>query len=74
MASKEKFVRFVPAFYSDELSPFAGWEGKAVPDTETGEEGMWRVEWQRKPEGLPELVHKRHLSFAIRKFSKRFAH
>jgi hypothetical protein len=64
-----KFVRFLPK--TSDLLAYSGWEGKAVQAPEI-DEGMWRVQWQHKPEGLPDLVHERHLSFRIRKFSKRF--
>lgn len=67
---KGRLVRFMPKI--EDMAPFTGWEGTSYP-YEGVEAGMYRVDWRHKPQGLPELVHERHLSFRIKKFSKRFA-
>lgn len=66
----KRLVRFMPKTAS--LTAFSGWEGEGEPAPDV-DEGMWRVSWRRGPKALPELVHENHLSFHIKKFSKRFA-
>jgi hypothetical protein len=55
---------------ANDLAVFAGWEGTATPEPDSP--GLYRVEWRNPRSGMPELVDARHLSFRIRKFSKRF--
>jgi hypothetical protein len=68
MKSGPRLVRFIPR--TEEWSRFAGWEGMAAPSMEPE---YWTVNWKYGVEGMPSHIHEQHLSFKIRKFSRRFA-
>jgi hypothetical protein len=64
---KPIMVRFMPR--RNDWASFAGWEGTAIER----EPGLYAVVWRYPRQGMPETVDAEHLSFRIRKFSKRFA-
>lgn len=66
---KGRLVRFMPM--ATQWEQYSGWEGYAFADPSN--DGYYHVTWRHHREGMPTYVHAHHLSFKIRKLSKRFA-
>lgn len=64
-----RLVRFMPM--ATQWEQYSGWEGHAFADPSN--DGYYHVTWRHHRDGMPTYVHAQHLSFRIRKFSKRFA-